>query len=180
AWGALRDWGAVHERLAPGFLSDARVDGRDRVVTFFNGSVVRELFVGADDRARRLAWAVAVGGLTRSGPDGALYSPEFFQTDSGEVAAFIPVAGELRQARHPLQLLDLPGAELAVAVHRGPFNDLDKTYGALGGFVAERAIGVDGPIRENYLVPPYGTADEARHQTEVCWPVFLTAARSSG
>jgi carbon monoxide dehydrogenase subunit G len=63
AWDALRDWGAVHERLAPGFVSDARVDGRDRVVTFFNGSVVRELFVAADDRARRLVWAVADGSL---------------------------------------------------------------------------------------------------------------------
>jgi carbon monoxide dehydrogenase subunit G len=63
AWDALRDWAAVHERLAPGFVSDARVDGRDRVVTFVNGSVVRELFLGADDRARRLAWAVADGSL---------------------------------------------------------------------------------------------------------------------
>src|SRR5215813_1113004 len=61
AWDALRDWGAVHQRLAPGFVSDAKVDGRDRVVTFVNGSVVRELFVGADDRARRLVWAVADG-----------------------------------------------------------------------------------------------------------------------
>src|SRR5262249_21981287 len=69
--------------------------------------------------------------------------------------------------------------ELAVAVHRGPFSDLDKTYGALGGLVAERAIGVDGPIRENYLVTSYDTADEARHQAEVCWPVFLTPARRS-
>jgi carbon monoxide dehydrogenase subunit G len=63
AWDALRDWGAVHERLVPGFLRDAKVEGRDRVVTFFNGSVVRELFLGADDRARRLAWAVADGSL---------------------------------------------------------------------------------------------------------------------
>ena len=122
---------------------------------------------------------VAAGGLSRSGPDGALYTPEFFQADAGEVTAFIPVAGELRQAGRPLRLLDLPGAELAVAVHRGPFSDLDQTYGALGGLVAERAIGVDGPIRENYLVTSYDTADEARHQAEVCWPVFLTTARSS-
>jgi len=63
AWDALRDWAAVHERLARGFVRDARVDGRDRVVTFVTGSVVRELFVGADDRARRLAWAVADGSL---------------------------------------------------------------------------------------------------------------------
>jgi len=127
----------------------------------------------------RLHAAVAAGGLTRSGPDGALYSPEFFQADCGEATAFIPVTGGWRQAGRPLRLLDLPGAELAVAVHRGPFSDLDKTYGTLGGFVAERAIGVDGPIRENYLVTPYDTADEARHQAEVCWPVFLTTARSS-
>jgi hypothetical protein len=38
AWAALRDWGAVHERLAPGFLVNAEVDGRDRIVTFFNGA----------------------------------------------------------------------------------------------------------------------------------------------
>src|SRR5215467_12479658 len=63
AWDALRDWAAVHERLARGFVRDARVDGRDRVVTFVTGSVVRELFVSADDRARRLAWAVADGSL---------------------------------------------------------------------------------------------------------------------
>lgn len=63
AWDALRDWGAVHQRLVPGFLLDARVDGRDRVVKFFNGSVAREIFLGADEEARRLAWAVADGSL---------------------------------------------------------------------------------------------------------------------
>jgi len=40
--------------------------------------------------------------------------------------------------------------------------------------VAERAIGVQGPIREAYLVGALDTADEARHRTEVCWPVFQT------
>lgn len=63
AWDALRDWAAVHQRLVPGFLLDAEVDGPDRVVTFFNGAVVRELFLGADERLRRLAWAVADGSL---------------------------------------------------------------------------------------------------------------------
>jgi DNA-binding transcriptional MerR regulator/effector-binding domain-containing protein len=122
--------------------------------------------------------AAAVG-LRRSGPDGALYPAEFFQAGSGEVTAFIPVAGQPHRAGRPLPVLDLPGAELAVAVHHGSFADLDTTYGALGSFVAGRAIGIDGPIRENYLVTPYDTADEGRHQTEVCWPVFLTSARST-
>ena len=63
AWDALRDWTAIHQRLAPGFLLDARPDGRDRIVTFFNGAVVRELFLGADEQARRLAWTVTDGSL---------------------------------------------------------------------------------------------------------------------
>jgi carbon monoxide dehydrogenase subunit G len=62
-WDALRDFGAVHERLVPGFVTDARLDGEDRVVTFFNGAVARELFVACDEDARRLVWAVVDGPL---------------------------------------------------------------------------------------------------------------------
>jgi hypothetical protein len=39
--------------------------------------------------------------------------------------------------------------------------------------VAERAIGVDGPIREYYLTP-FDEPDPSRHRTEICWPVFQT------
>ena len=60
-WDALRDWGAVHERLVPGFVVDTRLDGEDRIVTFFNGAVVRELLVDLDEEARRLAWSVREG-----------------------------------------------------------------------------------------------------------------------
>jgi len=60
-WEAIRDVGAVHERLAPGFVTDTRLEGGARVVTFANGMVVRELIVTIDDGARRLAYA-AVGG----------------------------------------------------------------------------------------------------------------------
>ena len=123
--------------------------------------------------------ALETAGLSRSGPDGALYCPEFFQAGLGEVTAFVPVTGEAAAGDDlGTALLELPVVELAVAVHRGPLGDLDQTYGALGSFVAERAIGVDGPIRENYLISPYDTADEAAHLAEVCWPVFLTTTRS--
>lgn len=121
--------------------------------------------------------ALATTTLQRSGPDGALYPPEFFHAGSGEVTAFIPVAGNPDDVGE--RLLELPGAELAVTVHRGPLADLDIAYGQLGSFVAEHAIGIDGPIRESYLITPYDTAHESSHETEVCWPVFLTTARSS-
>lgn len=60
-WDALRDVGAVHRRLAPGFVTDTRLDGDARIVTFANGLVARELIVDVDDTARRVAYA-AIGG----------------------------------------------------------------------------------------------------------------------
>jgi hypothetical protein len=57
-WDALRDFGAVDQRLAPGFVVDSRLEGDARVVTFFNGTVARELLVDVDDDARRLVYSV--------------------------------------------------------------------------------------------------------------------------
>ena len=63
-WAALRDFGALHERLVPGFVVGCRLDGDDtRIVTFFNGAVVREVLIGVDDAVCRLAYAVVEGPL---------------------------------------------------------------------------------------------------------------------
>lgn len=86
--------------------------------------------------------------------------------------AFRPVG--VATARGRVRPLEIPAAELAVAVHRGEFGELDRTYAALGTHVAERELGVDGPIREYYRVSGYDTDDEAAHRTEVCWPIFRT------
>ncbi len=63
-WDALRDWGAIHRRLVPGFVVDARLDGEDRIVTFFNGFEAREVLVDLDDEARRLVWSLVDGPYT--------------------------------------------------------------------------------------------------------------------
>ena len=60
-WDALRDWGALHTRLVPGFVVDTRLEGADRIVTFFDGSIVREVLIDRDDAARRLAWTIVDG-----------------------------------------------------------------------------------------------------------------------
>ncbi len=57
-WAAIADAGAVHERLARGFVVDTRLEGDSRVVTFENGLVTRELLVDLDDDGRRIAYAV--------------------------------------------------------------------------------------------------------------------------
>ena len=57
-WDAVRDFGALHTRLAPGFVLDTKLDGEARIVTFSNGTVARELLVDCDDDRQRLAYAV--------------------------------------------------------------------------------------------------------------------------
>ena len=119
--------------------------------------------------------ALAAAPAARAGPDGALYPDEFFEQELGQVTAFIPVAATPAPAGRP-QLIEIPAAELAVTVHHGAISDLDQTYGALGTFVAEREIGVQGPIREHYVANPNQATTEPGHHTEVCWPVFRTKA----
>jgi hypothetical protein len=53
--------GAVHERLLPGRVSDAHIDGDSRTLVYPDGQTVRELIVDIDDEARRLAYAVVEG-----------------------------------------------------------------------------------------------------------------------
>jgi uncharacterized protein YndB with AHSA1/START domain len=57
-WDALRDFGALHTRLVPGFVTDTRLDGDARIVTFGNGTVARELLVDCNDERRRLVYAI--------------------------------------------------------------------------------------------------------------------------
>jgi carbon monoxide dehydrogenase subunit G len=58
-WDAVRDFGAVHQRLGRGFAIDARLDGDARIVTFHNGNVAREMLVDCDDARRRLVYAIS-------------------------------------------------------------------------------------------------------------------------
>ncbi|HEV2547759.1 MAG TPA: SRPBCC family protein [Stellaceae bacterium] len=62
-WDAIRDIGALHTRLVPGFVIDTKLEGRVRIVTFGNGMVIREPIITIDDAAKRLVWS-AEGGIT--------------------------------------------------------------------------------------------------------------------
>ena len=128
-----------------------------------------------------LAAALDLTGLTAAGPYGGLFLGDFFELERSEITAFVPVAADADADKHRrdlaggVRLRTIPAVEAAIAVHEGAFSEIDRTYAAVGEVVAERAIGVDGPIREYYLVSSADTDDEAKHRTEVCWPVFRTA-----
>ena len=61
-WEAIRDVGALHTRLVPGFVTDTKLEPGARVVTFGNGMIVKEPIVDIDDKERRLVWG-ALGGV---------------------------------------------------------------------------------------------------------------------
>ena len=85
-WAALRAFDALHERLAPGFITGLEMIGeRDRRITFFNGAVATERLVGVDEGAMRIAYAVidgplnaahynAVAQVVPSGPGACLFT----------------------------------------------------------------------------------------------------------
>jgi hypothetical protein len=63
-WAAIRDIGALHTRLVPGFVVATRLEGDARIVTFGNGMEVREPIVDVNDEAKRLVWSAVGSGLT--------------------------------------------------------------------------------------------------------------------
>jgi len=56
-WDAIRDVGAIHKRLVPGFVVECRLEGDSRIITFANGMVMREVIVTVDDKIYRHAWS---------------------------------------------------------------------------------------------------------------------------
>jgi carbon monoxide dehydrogenase subunit G len=73
-WDALRDIGALHTRLVPGFVTDTRLEPGARIVTFGNGMVVRELIVTVDDSERRVVWSAVGGSLTHHNGSAQVFS----------------------------------------------------------------------------------------------------------
>jgi DNA-binding transcriptional MerR regulator len=113
-------------------------------------------------------------GLPPAGPCGGLYDNALFTDERGGAVVFVPVAEPPEEGR--VRPFTVPAAELAVAVHTGPHDDIDVTYGELGTYAAEQALAVAGPVREYYLVGPRDTGDSAAWRTEIGWPVFRVSA----
>src|ERR1700722_11486895 len=156
------------ERPAPVVAVEYRSVGRARALAVrdvVTEAEIQDWWVAA---FTELYGVLAAAGVAPAGPGGV--------TGAGGTAGAGGFSGAGRTA-----VIDVPAAELAVALHHGAFADLDRTYGALGTYVAERELGVEGPIREYYLVAPWDTDDEPAHRTEVGWPIFqTTGARRAG
>jgi len=97
-WDAVRDIGALHTRLVPGFVVDTRLEPGARVVTFGNGMVVRELIIDRDDAARRLAWSARSGRLTHHNASVQVFADGDHRSRLVWIADLLPdeLAGDIR------------------------------------------------------------------------------------
>jgi DNA-binding transcriptional MerR regulator len=116
-----------------------------------------------------------VQGLAVIGEAGGIYSNELFFIGRGEATVFIPTNAIVRPMGRVTQL-EVPAVELATVVHSGPHAGVDRAYGALAAYVTEHALGVEGPIREYYLVGPQDSDDEETWRTQIGWPIFETGS----
>ena len=144
-----------------------------RVLAIAETVTAEQAWAWGGDAFEELYGRIGHDGLRAAGPAGALFPADFFELEQAELTAFVPVEVPA-QAGGRARPLIIPAAEAAVMIHAGSLADSDRTYAALGTVVAERAIGVEGPIREYYQVP-FSEPDPARYRTEICWPVFQTA-----
>jgi hypothetical protein len=86
----MRDVGAVHERLAPGFVTDVKLEPGARVVTFGNGMVARELIVDLDEEARRLVWSASGGRLTHHNASAQVFAAGAGRSRFVRIADLLP------------------------------------------------------------------------------------------
>jgi DNA-binding transcriptional MerR regulator len=164
----------LDEKSPPTIAVDYRAIGPAEALAIRGQVAYADMFDWVGAALTDLRAALGEAGGRRIGADAALYSSELLEDEFGEIVALVPVepAGE---PTGRVERLRVPRVEYAIAVHSGPVEDIDRTYAALGAVVAERAIGVRGPIREEYVVGSFETPDEDQHRTEIGWPVFQTA-----
>jgi DNA-binding transcriptional MerR regulator len=120
-----------------------------------------------------LAATLTAQDIAPAGPAGGVYESEFFTDDRGRATVFYPCHSSPRLVGRVTTAV-IPSAELAMIIHTGPHADYDRSYGALGAYVTQHALAVEGPIREYYLVGPTETRDESLWRTEIGWPIFET------
>jgi hypothetical protein len=113
-WDALRDVGALHTRLVPGFVVDTKLQPGERIVTFKNGMVVREPIISVDDEARRVAWAAIAEPLTHYSASAQVFA------DGGRETKVVWIADLLPDAAAPVieGMMDEGAAAMKTALDR--------------------------------------------------------------
>lgn len=88
---------------------------------------------------------------------------------TANVEVAVPVNGQVRTEGEIISYT-LTGGTMARIVHRGPYEKAGESYERLFAWIAERGLGVKGPIREVYYNDPREVSPE-EIKTEILAPV---------
>lgn len=89
-WSAVRDIGALHTRLVPGFVTNTCLESGARIVTFGNGMVLREPIIAINDDVRRLVWSARGGPYTHYNASLQVFAEKEGSTRVVWIADFLP------------------------------------------------------------------------------------------
>jgi DNA-binding transcriptional MerR regulator len=117
--------------------------------------------------------SLAAQHIRTAGPAGGIWDDDLFANERGQGTVFIPCHGEPQPVGR-MNVTLIPAAELATVTHHGGVEGLDLAYGALAAHVADRELGVNGPIREYYTVSNIDTPESTAWRTEIGLPIFTT------
>jgi AraC family transcriptional regulator len=86
------------------------------------------------------------------------------------IEAGMPTAAPVAGAGD-IEAVTLPGGPAAVAIHRGPYQRLAETHGAIERWIDEQRLTSAGAPWEVYLTDPGQVPDPMEWQTEVVYPL---------
>jgi AraC family transcriptional regulator len=111
-------------------------------------------------------------GLAITGPPFARY-PEIGM-GSLVIEGGVPLAAPAPAPDVPdagIEALTIPAGQVAVTIHRGPYDSLPQTYQAVEAWIRDQGRSVNGPPWETYLTDPGEHPDPETWETEIVQPI---------
>lgn len=89
---------------------------------------------------------------------------------SFRIEAGVPTA-TLMTGDNRVRAMELPGGELAIGNHYGPYHTVVETAVALREFLEREGRSASGPLWENYISDPGEVSDQSQLLTGVVYPL---------
>lgn len=107
---------------------------------------------------------------TPGGTGGATFHDDGFREHDVDVEVWLEVVAPFA-GTGDLRFVELPDRDVVTATFTGPYDQVSAVTVALGDWIAEHDLAMDGPMFDIYRVGPPQEQDPARWVTEVCQPV---------
>ncbi|MDY7105480.1 MAG: helix-turn-helix domain-containing protein [Actinomycetota bacterium] len=109
-------------------------------------------------------------GLTMTSPPFARYPEVGIGTFLVECGMAVADPGD-GDATEGIERIDVPPGRAVVAIHKGGYESLGDTYGAIERWLDEQSLKAGGPPWETYLTDPGDHPDPADWRTEITQPL---------